>query len=311
MAGATYRPEGLLLHSQENREQLTPSGLLAAAQSGKILEARAVLCDEAHNLEVRLPGGIRGVIPRAETALGIEDGTTRDIAIITRVGKPVCFKVLRLQKDESGRATAILSRRAAQAECMERMVRQLRPGEIIDARVTHMEPFGCFVDIGCGIPSLITIDNISVSRISHPRDRFTAGQYIKTVVKSLDREGGRVILSHKELLGTWEENVRRFSVGQTAAGTVRSVESYGVFIELLPNLAGLADFKEGVLPGQQAAVYIKNIIPEKVKVKLILIDSFEAEPSPPVTEYFLTGGRLSRWVYTPEGCEKYIETVFE
>ena len=42
------------------------------------------------------------------------------------------------------------------------------------------------------------------------------------------------------MLGTWAENAALFSPGQTVTGVVRSVEDYGIFVELTPNLAGLA-----------------------------------------------------------------------
>ena len=121
------------------------------------------------------------------------------------------------------------------------------PGDIIPARVTHLEQFGCFVDVGCGIPSLIPIDAISVSRISHPSDRFKVGQDIKVIIKSLDN--GRIWLSHKELFGTWSENAAMFKTGETVSGIVRSVEDYGIFIELTPNLAGLAEPRHEVSVG--------------------------------------------------------------
>ena len=149
------------------------------------------------------------------------------------------------------------------------------------AEVTHLEPFGCFVDIGCGISSLIPIDSISVSRISHLSDRFQVGQNIRAVIKAL--EGGRVFLTHKELLGTWEENARLFHRDETVTGIVRSVEHYGIFVELTPNLAGLAEPKEGVQVGQTASVYIKSLIPEKMKIKLTVVDSFFSElPAQPM-----------------------------
>ena len=69
-----------------------------------------------------------------------------------------------------------------------------------------MEPFGAFVDIGCGIVSLMSIDCISVSRILHPKDRFFVGMPIKAAVKSIDYDSGRIYMTHKELLGTWKEN---------------------------------------------------------------------------------------------------------
>lgn len=59
-------------------------------------------------------------------------------------------------------------------------------------------------------------------------------------------EDGRICLSQRELLGTWEENASLFEQGETVAGIVRSVEDYGIFVELTPNLAGLAEFREGV-----------------------------------------------------------------
>ena len=145
-----------------------------------------------------------------------------------------------------------------------------------------------FADIGCGIVSLLPIDSISVSRIEHPRERFLVGMDIRAVVKC--RESSRVTLSHKELLGTWEENAARFRPGETVGGIIRSMESYGVFVELAPNLAGLAEVKENIYPGQQASVFIKSILPGRMKVKLILIETFDPEPKrPPRRSTFSTG----------------------
>ena len=45
----------------------------------------------------------------------------------------------------------------------------------------------------------------------------------------------------------------------------------GIFVELRPNLVGLADYKEGIEYGEHINVYIKKIIPDKKKVKLIII----------------------------------------
>lgn len=307
---AYCKPEGLLLGSEENSRWTQSLPLLReCCDTGRILEGRALICDGEHNLIVSLGGGIRGVIPREEGALGMEDGSTRDIALISRVGKPVCFQVTGFRKSADGGAVPLLSRRMVQQQCMRDYISSLLPGQVIPARVTHLEPFGCFVDIGCGIPSLIPIDAISISRISHPRDRFSPGDDILAVVKEVE-PGGRVSLSHKELLGTWEENAALFSPGETVAGVVRSVEEYGVFVELSPNLAGLAEPRENVFPGQHASVYIKSLIPEKMKVKLIIVDSFEARCQRQPLRYFISEGRLERWRYSPGACFKTVETVF-
>lgn len=305
-----YKPEGQLIDTPENRESLKSlQGLKEAMLTGRILEARATVCDGEHNLIVDL-GGIRGIIPHNEGALGIAEGTTRDIAIISRVNKPVCFRILSITGEPGQEPVIRLSRRAVQKECMERYIQTLSPGDIIPARITHLEPFGCFVDIGCGVASLIPIDSISVSRISHPQDRFNINQDIYAVVKGIDPDG-RVSLSHKELLGTWEENAALFASGETVAGIIRSVEEYGVFVELTTNLAGLAEPRFDVKPGQHASVYIKSLIPEKMKVKLIIVDAFDAAYPAQLHKYFVTGTHIDRWQYSPPASPKKIETVFE
>ena len=303
-----YLPEGNLMNTPENKICVhSPLSLADAYTKKYILEARATVCDANHNLIVDF-GYMKGIIPRAECALGIMDGSVRDIAIISRVGKEVCFIVSRIEMAENGKPIAILSRRAAQQRCLEEYINTLQIGDVIDARVTHLEPFGAFCDIGCGIVSLLPIDAISVSRISHPSDRLHTGEDIKVVIRSIDE--GRITLSHKELLGTWEENAEIFSQGETVSGIVRSVEDYGIFVELTPNLAGLAEPRDGVVPGQHASVFIKSIIPEKMKVKLIIIDSFKKDYTAEPIKYFYNSDYIERWLYSPEVCDKKIESVF-
>ena len=79
-------------------------------------------------------GSLRGLIPREETALGIADGSAREIAILSRVGKPVCFQVLGFTSD----GTVLLSRRAAQAEALDYFLEHLRPGDILPSVVQKM-----------------------------------------------------------------------------------------------------------------------------------------------------------------------------
>ena len=93
-------------------------------------------------------------------------------------------------------------------------------------------------------------------------------------------------------------------------GIIRSVESYGIFIELAPNLAGLAEFKEGVAKESVASVYIKSIIKEKMKIKLIIVDCFDADYPVETPEYFIKEGHIDSWSYSPKGSDKVIETVF-
>lgn len=306
-----YLPEGHLLNTEMNRTYTSSLRMLECAMNrGKILEGVVSLCDsDTMSLHIDF-GFAKGLIPREEVVFS-PDGK-KDIAVITRVGKSVCFKVTDIIPGEI--PTVMLSRRAAQVECAENFITGLRPGDIIPASVTHLDTFGAFVDIGCGIVSLICIDCISVSRIFHPFDRLSVGEKIFAAVKSVDRETGRIYMTLRELLGTWEENAAAFSAGSTVAGIVRSVEDYGIFVELSPNLAGLAEMRDGVFPGDVCSVYIKSIIPEKMKIKLVLVDSRPGtRVAAPPLKYYLDISRtfhIDRWQYSPSGCRKVIETVF-
>ena len=304
-----FLPEGSLLHTARNRRALSSLfGLQEAMQSGQILEGRVTLCDAAHDLHVDL-GCMKGIIPRLEGAAGIADGTVRDIALISRVGKPVAFRVTGFDTDENGSTRAVLSRRSVQEECLTTLIDAFSPGDVIASRVTHMEPFGVFADVGAGLSALLPIDSISVSRIPHPSVRFSPGQEIRAVIKSVD-EAKRITLTHKELLGTWEQNAEEYRAGQTVPGIVRSVEKYGVFVELTPNLAGLAEYVGGVQPGQCAGVYIKSILPERMKLKLIIVDTFPQETAAPTLRYWTDCEHMDRWIYSPDCCDKVVETVF-
>jgi len=302
-----FYPEGKMQQNISKANAYTVEQLEEAIRKRSVLEAVAYMCDSEHNLLVNL-GCMKGVIPRKEGALGIAEGQVRDIAIISRVGKAVCFVVEKIKEDSFGKPYAVLSRRKAQEICNEQYISYLTTGDVIPARITHTESFGAFCDIGCGVVALLPIDSISVSRISHPRDRFTIGQDIRVAIKQILPDG-KIMLTMKELLGTWAQNAQRLSAGQTVTGIVRSIESYGIFVELSPNLAGLAEPKDDVYVGQQVSVYIKSIIYEKMKVKLIIIDSFDNAPNTEI-EYFYNDNKINEWVYSPENSAKEIITKF-
>ncbi len=304
-----FYPEGSLILTEENQKYFTNISMLQAAKAAqKIIEAKVTLCDADHNLVVDL-GCMYGVVPRDEGAIGIKEGTTRDIALISRVGRPISFIITDFAVDSNGNEYAILSRKAAQILCLEYILNNKEIGDIINATVTHLDTFGAFCDIGCGNIALLPIDAISVSRISHPKDRFNVGDKIKVIIKKIDIDN-KITLSHKELLGTWDQNASLFSQGQTVSGIVRSIENYGIFVELTPNLAGLAEPKDDVQIGQYASVYIKSIIPEKMKIKLIIINNFDGYQKNEYN-YFYDQKHIDKFVYSPPECEKTINTYFE
>ncbi len=306
MPQGMYKPESVdnALHNNFTIKYIEDS-----IKKGKIIHAKVILCDNDHNLIVDLKP-FTGIIPHDEVLLDTDK--KKEIAILSKVGKYVCFKINDISEDNVEKKKAVLSRKAAQQEALEYFKSELRIGDIIDAKVTHIEPFGVFVDIGCGIISMVGVENISVSRIPHPASRFNVGDNIKVIVCGVDRQKNRIELTHKQLLGTWEENAELFRAGETVEGIVRGIEKYGIFVELMPNLSGLAEFRDDIREGQRVCVYIKSINPAKMKIKLVIIAALSEEDETRELKYFYKNDRIDFWKYTPDCCErKYIATYFK
>ena len=67
---------------------------------------------------------------------------------------------------------------------------------------------------------------------------------------------------------------------------------------------------EGLHPGQAVSVYIKNILPDKMKIKLVVVNKNLAQPLRFEPHYFVTRGRIKKWTYSTPQSRKQIETVF-
>lgn len=155
----------------------------------------------------------------------------------------------------------------------EKNIYNISEGDIVEGIITNIQPYGVFVKLENNQTGLLHIENISVARIKNPSERFCIGQKINVMVKLIDRQRNRIDLTYKELLGTWEENVKDIKEGMTIKGIAREKEksNNGIFIEMKPNLVGLAEYKSDINYGQEVDVYVKKIIPEKKKIKLILM----------------------------------------
>ena len=228
-------------------------------------------CDEQYNLHIKLGQNIQGIMPRDEVEginLG-KDGLPKTNLCTGKVNKFVQFKIKDIKDDN----TVLLSRKDVQKEAIQWVKNDLQVGDTVTGIVKRIENYGVFIEIGGGVVGLAHIEDLSIARIKSPFERLKIGQKIKVMIKSINREEGRVILSYKEMLGTWEENARQFSVGMKARGIVRETEKNknGIFIELMPNLVGMAEYEEGLEYGQKVDVYIKRIDYERKKVKVLVV----------------------------------------
>ena len=96
----------------------------------------------------------------------------------------------------------------------------LTEGMKIRGKVTSIQNFGAFVDIG-GIEGLLPISEISYSRTEKVSDILSAGQEVEVIIKKLDWENNRFSFSLKDTLpDPWDAVVERFPVGSYHPGTV-------------------------------------------------------------------------------------------
>lgn len=249
---------------------LDKTNIEKAIENNLTLQGIVINCDNNYNLHLDL-GSCKGIIPRNEVeAIHLQpDGLPKTNLCVGKVHKFVQFKVKEVEED----GTAILSRRNVQNEALNWVKNSLQVGDIVTGIVKRVESYGAFIEIGGGVVGLAHIEDLSVARIKTPFERVKIGQKLNVMVKSIDRNDGKVILSYKELLGTWEENANKFEVGQKTKGIVRETEKNknGIFIELTPNLVGMAEYKDGLVYGENVDVYIKRIDYERRKVKLFIV----------------------------------------
>ena len=263
-----FIPEGWNI----NDNIITREKLINAMSENSILQGRVTKCDNEYNLHIENVDGIKAIIPREEVEAIYTDslGHPKTSICTNKVNRLVQFQVSEFFEKDN---TVVLSRKKVGMQAVRWAMTDLKPGDIVKGIITNICPFGAFVEIGGGVSGLLRIEDISVARIKSPFERFKIGQKINVMIKYISRENSRIDLTYKELLGTWEENVKNIKEGKVVQAIVREKEknNKGIFIELTPNLVGLAEYTEAIEYGQKVNVLVKKIIPEKKKIKLILV----------------------------------------
>ncbi len=229
--------------------------------------------DESFNLIGVIGNNIKAVMPRNEVSsiVSEEDGLVETRHIVNKKGKilHVCIKEIIENPDST--FELIVSKKQLELKVRRWMYMHLKAGMKLKGVVVSISDFVCFVDVGGGVTGILKLQDATDVGISKLSDIFKVGQRLNVIVKKYDRDTGRIELSYKEMLGTFEQNIKKFKEGDIVEGIVRSRIKTGVFVELKPNLVGLAEHVNGVEYGQKVLVSIKRIIPEKKKIKLVII----------------------------------------
>lgn len=77
---------------------------------------------------------------------------------------------------------------------------EFKVGDVVDAQVVSITPFGAFAQIIPSVDGLIHISQISLDRVTNVAQYLTVGQVVKAKITEIDEEKNRVSLSIKALL---------------------------------------------------------------------------------------------------------------
>jgi small subunit ribosomal protein S1 len=193
-------------------------------------------------------GGLRGFVPASQISLSRRanlQGETPEQKWSKMIGMEIDVCVIEVDRE---RRRLILSERAASTETREqikeRILDELKDGEVRIGRITSLADFGAFVNIG-GADGLVHLSEISWERINHPSEVLKVGQEVKVKVIAVDREKKRIGLSIRQMQeDPWGKMVARYQVGQLVQGEITRLTKFGAFARIEGDVEGLIHISE-------------------------------------------------------------------
>jgi small subunit ribosomal protein S1 len=193
-------------------------------------------------------GGLRGFVPASQISLSRRaslSGDSPEQKWSKMIGQAIDVCVIEVDRE---RRRLILSERQASTETREsikeKVIDELKEGELRTGRVTSLADFGAFVNIS-GADGLVHLSEISWERINHPNEVLKVGQEVKVKVISIDREKKRIGLSIRSLQSDpWMAQAAKYQVGQLVEATITRLTKFGAFARLEKDLEGLIHISE-------------------------------------------------------------------
>ena len=229
--------------------------------------------------------GLRGFVPSSQVSAlrrMQSTGETPEQRWQKMIGDPISVRVIEVDRE---RRRLILSEKAASTESRqsikERVLEELKEGEVYTGRVTSIANFGAFININ-GADGLVHLSEISWDHIEHPREALEVGQEVKVKVINIDRDKKRIGLSIRALLDDpWKSRLEKYSVGQLVEGVITRLTKFGAFARLEGDIEGLIHIseisetriehpKEVLKEGEVVALRVIRIDPEQHRIGLSL-----------------------------------------
>jgi 4-hydroxy-3-methylbut-2-enyl diphosphate reductase len=227
--------------------------------------------------------GMRGFIPASQVAKRPEE------TLDSFVGKTLPLRVIEVNQRQG---KIVLSHRqaAGEKEKLEslKILDELEVGQVRKGKVTHLKPFGAFVDLG-GIEGLIHLTELSWKRVKHPSEVVKPGEEIDVFVLGVDRANKKVSLGLKELQpDPWANAADLYKTGQIVKARILRFAKFGAFAELERGLEGLIHISElakepvqnpgdAVKIGETYDVKILRVLPDQQRIGLSLKEVLKAK----------------------------------
>lgn len=207
------------------------------------------------------------------------------------VGVRLSVKVIDVSETEG---KLIISEKAAWEEKQKDVISRYRVGDTVSGRITAVTDFGVFLEFGEHLEGLIHISELAWQRIERPADLFQIDQELAAKIISI--QGAKIFLSAKQLVSDpWKEISQRYQIGNRVKGKVLKVNPFGLFVELDPQIHGLAhvselsdtpvpDVSQLAKPGDELEFKIISIEPKNHRLGLSRKRLNEPEPEPKPAE---------------------------
>lgn len=263
-------------------------------------------------LEERLPNPITEHCTGFDvnTGLKVKSGIIKPEHICLNYHKP-CEGAICVDKNISFIKVGNELSRAALQQAVLDTYEELPYGSIITCRVTKVESYGAFVDIGYGTVGLIRVKEVAIPKAFKPHYLLSEGMVIKAV--KIHGDTGDVNLSLRMLLPTFDEYLPGLTIGKRVVGIVDYVDSNGVFVMLANNLVGLAELPTyRVSKEDRVTVTIDYVNPDRSKIKLTIHRVLEEKQKYPLKLSYGENAKLSRltsWEYNSHNpdCKRKVQ----
>ncbi|OIJ69791.1 S1 RNA-binding domain-containing protein [Streptomyces mangrovisoli] len=113
---------------------------------------------------------------------------------VVRTGQRIACEFLQF---DTWNGEARLSLRATQPDPFAAFADGIAAGRTLNGRVTHLVPFGVFVEVAEGVEGFIRLADLGDTPVATPEDAVQTGDEITVVVTDIDRERRRLTLSRR------------------------------------------------------------------------------------------------------------------